>query len=151
MMALLQRVSWAKVSVEGETVGVIGPGLLVFLGIKKGDTTDNSQELSTKVLHLRIFRDELQKMNKSLLDVAGELLVVSQFTLYGNTIKGNRPSFSRAAAAEDARFLYEDFISRCKSAGVVVASGMFQAQMNVELSNDGPVTLLCKSENDSEL
>lgn len=150
-MALVQRVNWARVNVEGAAVGVIGKGLLVFLGVKRGDSEVNARELAAKVRNLRIFADETGKMNRNVVDVAGDLLVVSQFTLYGNTVKGNRPSFSDAAPAEIARPLYEDFVKHCQEGGITVATGVFQAEMEVLLSNEGPVTLLCRSENGSEL
>ena len=148
MRALIQRVTRAKVSVNGVPVGVIGRGMLVFLGIKKGDTTKNCLELASKLIYLRIFQDDEGKMNRSILDIDGQMLVVSQFTLYGSTVKGNRPSFSDAASAQEAKPLYDFFVLQCKESGIVVETGQFQAQMDVELSNDGPVTLLCCSEND---
>lgn len=141
----MQRVTEASVSVEDRLVGEIGHGLLVFLGVKRGDTKDFADALARKVLHLRIFRDDEGKMNRSLLDVAGEMLVVSQFTLYGNTRKGNRPSYVDAADPDLARSLYEAFIENCRHL-VPVSSGVFQAKMQVRLVNDGPVTLLCDSE-----
>ncbi len=146
-MAVIQRVANATVKVDGEAVGAIGRGLLVFLGVKKGDTARNSQELADKIVNLRIFSDEAGKMNRSVKDESGEILVVSQFTLYGNTEKGNRPSFSAAAPAAEARMLYQGFVERCTATGLKIATGLFQAHMEVELTNDGPVTLLCLSEN----
>jgi len=146
MRALVQRVSQASVSVNGEVTGQIGKGLLVLLGIKVGDTEVQAELLCQKVLRLRIFPDGEGKMNRSLLDSGGELLVVSQFTLYADTTKGNRPSYSAAASAEVAQPLYEYFIDNCRRAGALVSTGVFQAHMNVQLTNDGPVTLMCYSE-----
>jgi D-aminoacyl-tRNA deacylase len=146
MRALVQRVSQASVTVESQVVGEIKAGLLIFLGIKQSDTRTEAEILCRKVTQLRIFTDKLGKMNLSLLDVAGELLIVSQFTLYGDTRKGNRPSYSEAARPELARELYEYFVELCRSKGVVVSTGAFQAHMQVSLVNDGPVTLLCEAE-----
>ncbi len=146
MRALVQRVSQASVTVEGKKIGEIGRGLLVFLGIGSGDTGTQSELLSQKVVQLRIFPDSEGKMNRSLLEIDGELLVVSQFTLYGNTTKGNRPSYSEAAPAEVAKPLYESFVDNCRRRGALVSTGMFQAQMQVGLTNDGPVTLMCYAE-----
>lgn len=147
MIAVVQRVSGASVVVDGQIVAAIGHGLLVFLGIGLADTIDNSEQLAAKVVNLRIFADDAGKMNRSVRDQAGEILIVSQFTLCGDTAKSNRPSFSRAAPAEQARTLYEDFVQRCKSTGLPVQTGVFQAKMEVQLTNDGPVTLICRSEN----
>ena len=146
MRALVQRVSEASVRVDGELVGRIGRGLLVFLGIKNGDSGTDARLLAQKVCRLRIFQDDAGKMNSSLIDVLGQLLIVSQFTLYGETAKGNRPSFSAAAPAGQAEPLYGNFVAFCKELGVAVETGKFQADMKVTLINDGPVTLLCSTD-----
>jgi D-aminoacyl-tRNA deacylase len=148
MRALIQRVSEAHVSVGGALVGQIGLGLVVFIGVRKGDTTADADYLARKISHLRVFADQDGKMNRSVLDVAGQLMIVSQFTLYGETRKGNRPSYSAAADPEVARVLYEYFIGACRNTGCPVETGVFQAHMEVKLVNDGPVTLLCSSESD---
>lgn len=142
MRAVLQRVSRAKVSVNGETVGEIGKGILVLLGIASVDTEKDAIYLLEKTLNVRIFEDASEKMNLSLLDIKGELLVVSQFTLYGDTRKGRRPSFIDAAPPEKANSLYELFISEARRQTKTVQTGRFQAMMDVELVNDGPVTIL---------
>jgi D-tyrosyl-tRNA(Tyr) deacylase len=121
--------------------------MLVFLGIHENDTKANADHLASKVIQLRIFPDSEGKMNLSLRDISGELLVVSQFTLYGETRKGNRPSYSQAARPEVAVLLYEYFVKVCREKGVSVSTGVFQADMRVRLINDGPVTLFCYSEN----
>jgi len=146
MRALVQRVSEASVTVEGKLTGQIGRGLLVFLGIKSDDTVVRAELLGQKVVQLRIFNDAEGKMNRSLLEDGGELLVVSQFTLYADTRKGNRPSYSEAASGDIARPLYECFIDNCRRRGALVSTGVFQAHMQVRLTNDGPVTLMCYSE-----
>jgi D-aminoacyl-tRNA deacylase len=146
MRALVQRVSEASVAVQGLVTGHIGGGLLVLLGIRSDDTPARGELLARKVVQLRIFPDEQGKMNRSLLDVSGEMLVVPQFTLYGETDKGNRPSYSRAARPETAEPLYEYFLKVCRDRGVSVSTGIFQAHMQVRLINDGPVTLMCYSE-----
>jgi D-tyrosyl-tRNA(Tyr) deacylase len=145
MRALLQRVSEAKVTVDGITIGQIGPGLLVFIGIHENDDVAQAEKLARKILRLRIFPDEEGKMNLSVADTAGELLIVSQFTLYGETAKGNRPSYSQAASPKKASTLYEMLVSLCRQSGLKVATGKFQAHMKVHLVNDGPVTLLCEA------
>jgi D-tyrosyl-tRNA(Tyr) deacylase len=147
MRALVQRVSEASVEVENSVRGSIGRGMLVFLGIHENDTKANADHLASKVIQLRIFPDSEGKMNLSLRDISGELLVVSQFTLYGETRKGNRPSYSQAARPEVAVLLYEYFVKVCREKGVSVSTGVFQADMRVRLINDGPVTLFCYSEN----
>lgn len=146
MRAVIQRVSRAKVSVAGELVGKIGSGILVLLGVSSGDSEKDAVYLLEKTLNLRIFEDAEEKMNLSLLDTMGELLVVSQFTLYGDARKGRRPSFIRAAAPEKARALYEFFVSEARKQIGTVETGKFQAMMDVELVNDGPVTILIDSE-----
>jgi len=145
MRAVVQRVSSASVRVGDEEVGQIGPGLVVLLGVHAGDADSDVRWLADKVIHLRIFEDETGKMNRSLVETGGEMLIVSQFTLYGDCRKGRRPSWSGAAPPEVARPLYERFCSHVRAAGIHVATGRFQAMMQVELVNDGPVTLLLDS------
>lgn len=145
MRALLQRVTAAAVSIDGRTVGSIGPGLAVLLGIAAGDDADAARYLVDKTVNLRIFADEMGRFNHSLAEVGGELLVVSQFTLYGDTRRGRRPDFTEAAAPEDARQLYELAVSMFRATGLNVATGEFQAYMRIQLENDGPVTLLLDS------
>lgn len=142
MRVLLQRVREASVVVEGETVGAIGPGLLLLVGFTHGDGDGALEWMANKCAGLRIFPDEAGKMNRSVTDVAGEALVVSQFTLYGNPLKGMRPSFIDAAPPEEAEALYERFVSRVSEAvGRACPTGRFGADMKVHLVNDGPVTL----------
>lgn len=145
MRALLQRVVRASVTIDGIIAGQIGRGILVLLGVTHADTEDDAERLARKVMQLRIFPDNESKMNLSLMDVRGELLVVSQFTLYADAQKGNRPSYSQAAPPDIARRLYENFVDSCRSTGLKVQTGRFQAHMLVELINDGPVTILCES------
>ncbi len=145
MRAVIQRVSRAKVSVGDETVGKIGKGILVLLGVSIDDTEKDAVYLLEKTLNLRIFEDADGKMNLSLLDTAGELLVVSQFTLYGDTRKGRRPSFVEAAAPEKADSLYAFFVAAAQAQIKKVETGRFRAMMDVELVNDGPVTILIDS------
>ncbi|MSP40340.1 MAG: D-tyrosyl-tRNA(Tyr) deacylase [Deltaproteobacteria bacterium] len=142
MRAVIQRVSDASVSVGSSIVGCIGPGLCVLLGVGKNDSESNANGLADKIKNLRIFEDERGKMNRSLIDTGGALLVVSQFTLYGDCRKGNRPSFIDAAAPAQAERLYEYFSARLGHAGINVANGRFQAHMQVALVNDGPVTFV---------
>ena len=142
MRACVQRVSEANVVVDGQTVGEIGRGLLVLLGVAAGDTDAQAQMLADKVSGLRIFEDEAGKMNLALADVGGAMLVVSQFTLLGDCRKGRRPSFINAASPELAERLYELFVSEVLAKGIAVATGKFRASMQVSLVNDGPVTLL---------
>ena len=137
--------SRAEVRVAGEPVGRIGPGLCVFLGIGKTDGQANVDQLADKIKNLRIFEDENGKMNLSVEEVREEVLVVSQFTLYGDCRKGNRPSFSNAAPPDQAEQLYEYFVRRLRGAGLTVATGQFKARMNVTLINDGPVTFIVES------
>lgn len=146
MRAVVQRVSRAKVTVDGEVTGEIGSGLLVLLGVSVRDTEKDAAYLVDKVLNLRIFEDAEEKMNLSLLDVAGGLLVVSQFTLYGDVTRGRRPSFIDAAPPERANHLYEVFVAEAGKQVANVQTGRFQAMMDVELVNDGPVTILLDSE-----
>jgi D-aminoacyl-tRNA deacylase len=144
--AVVQRVARCSVRVEAKTVGEIGPGLLVLLGIAKGDSEAGADYLAEKILGLRIFEDEAGKMNLSVQDKRGELLVVSQFTLYGDVRRGKRPSFDAAAPPEEAKRLYEYFVARIRAAGLRCETGVFQAMMDVELVNQGPVTILLDSE-----
>ncbi|MDI3547677.1 MAG: D-aminoacyl-tRNA deacylase [Halanaerobiales bacterium] len=146
MRAVVQRVKETKVSVNQEIKGKIGQGLLVFLGVGEGDTESDADYLADKIVNLRIFEDEEGKMNLSLFDLEGEILVVSQFTLYGDCRKGRRPSFFAAARPEKAEELYRYFINQVAGTGLKVETGEFQAMMDVELINDGPVTLLLDSE-----
>ena len=141
MRALIQRVTGASVSIEGEMVGQIGPGLVVFLGIGKGDTEEEARWMAKKVASLRIFADDQSKFNRSILEVGGSALVVSQFTLYGDARKGRRPSFSHAAPPEVAEPLCAHFVDLLRAEGLQVATGRFGAMMLVEIHNDGPVTI----------
>lgn len=142
MRLLIQRVSKATVKVEGECVGKINRGFLVFLGITHEDTKDNVDYLVNKLYNLRVFEDENEKMNLSIKDINGEILIVSQFTLYADTSHGNRPSFINAAKPDKANELYEYFIEKAKQTGIKIEAGIFGADMKVELLNDGPVTIL---------
>jgi len=141
MRALVQRVSKARVLVDGGVVGEIASGLVVFVGVHQDDQEADAAWLARKVIQLRIFLDTEHRMNLSVRDIVGELLIVSQFTLFGETRRGNRPSYSDAAAPGKARELYEAFTSHCRQSGLTVATGVFQAAMQVELVNEGPVTL----------
>jgi D-tyrosyl-tRNA(Tyr) deacylase len=145
MRAVVQRVTRASVTVEGQIIGQIGQGLMVLLGVEQDDTDADAQQLADKTVQLRIFDDAEGKMNRSLLDIRGELLVVSQFTLLGDCRKGRRPSFIQAAAPELAERLYETYVAAVGVQGVRVATGRFRAMMQVELVNDGPVTILLDS------
>ena len=142
MRALIQRVSRAHVTVDGQIVGRIGRGFVVLLGVTHADTQADAVWVAAKIAGLRVFDDEAGKMNLSLADVGGELLVVSQFTLYGDARKGRRPSFTDAAAPEQAEPLVDLFVETLRAAGFPVATGVFGAHMDVEILNDGPVTLL---------
>lgn len=145
MRAVIQRVKSAKVCVDGRVVGKIGRGYLVLLGIKKGDGEDDLSFLASKIPDLRLFEDDSGKFNLSLREIQGEILVVSQFTLYGDCRKGRRPSFTEAEGPTLAKGLYERFITILKEQGLPVQTGEFQAKMEVHLINDGPVTLLLES------
>ena len=142
MKALIQRVLHASVKVDGKITGQIEQGFLVLLGVQKGDEKANADFLSKKICNLRIFEDENGKMNKSILDIGGKMLVVSQFTLCGDTSRGNRPGFDNAALPDEANKLYEYFSNMVRLNGVEVQNGIFGADMQVELLNDGPVTFM---------
>jgi D-tyrosyl-tRNA(Tyr) deacylase len=145
MRAVIQRVSQGSVKVEQETVGGIGPGLLVLLGVAADDAPQDADWMAAKICHLRIFEDDAGKLNRSLIDCRGEMLVVSQFTLYGDCRKGRRPSFVKAAAPEKGESLYRRFVDQVRQAGVTVATGRFRSRMDVALVNQGPVTLIVES------
>ncbi|WP_034383224.1 D-aminoacyl-tRNA deacylase [Deinococcus sp. YIM 77859] len=142
MRALLQRVTRATCTVEGRVTGETGPGLLVLLGVAPEDTPATAQALAAKIAKLRVFGDEAGKMNRSVLDIGGGILSVSQFTLYADTRRGNRPGFSGAAAPDHARALYAEFNAALRACGLSVGEGVFGAHMVLDLTNDGPVTLL---------
>ncbi|MCP4498415.1 MAG: D-tyrosyl-tRNA(Tyr) deacylase [Deltaproteobacteria bacterium] len=144
MKVLLQRVSRASVKVESEVVGEIGVGLLAFVGVARGDTAVDAKWMAKKLLKLRVFEDDDGKMNRSVVDVSGEVLLVSQFTLCADIRKGTRPSFGGAMAPEEAKAFFEDF-KALLATEIDVATGTFQAHMDVELNNDGPVTLMLES------
>jgi len=145
MRAVVQRVTDARVEVAGETVGEIGAGFLVLLGVARDDANTDADYLAEKVANLRVFDDDEGKMNRSLLETGGAMLVVSQFTVYGDVRRGRRPSYSDAAEPEKANTLYEYFVERVRSFGVKAETGVFQAMMKVSLTNDGPVTILLDS------
>lgn len=145
MRAVVQRVTEARVEVAGEIVGEIGAGFLVLLGIARDDANTDADYLAEKIVNLRVFDDDEGKMNRSLVDIGGEMLVVSQFTLYGDVRRGRRPSYSEAAEPEKANLLYEYFVERVRAFGVRVETGVFQTTMKVTLTNDGPVTILLDS------
>jgi D-tyrosyl-tRNA(Tyr) deacylase len=145
MRAVVQRVTQGSVTVQEETVGRIGAGLLVLLGVSDDDDPRDADRMAAKIVNLRIFEDEAGKMNRSLLDDRGEMLVVSQFTLYGDCRKGRRPSFVKAAGPEKGEALYLRFVQQVRNQGVTVATGRFRSRMAVALVNDGPVTLLVES------
>jgi len=145
MRSILQRVKYASVTVDGETVGKIEKGILVFLGVSDEDTDEDLKYLADKVRGLRIFEDEDEKMNLSVEDIKGEILVISQFTLFGDCRKGKRPSFSSAGRPDYANEMYEKFIEYLKGTGIKTERGVFGADMKVELLNDGPVTLMLDS------
>lgn len=145
MRAVVQRVKYSKVEINGEVVGEINKGLNVLLGISREDTEENITYLKDKILNLRIFEDENGKLNKSLIDVEGELLIVSQFTLYGDCRKGRRPSFIEALGGDEAEKMYEEFVRQCRETIPKVETGKFGADMLVTIENDGPVTLMIDS------
>jgi D-tyrosyl-tRNA(Tyr) deacylase len=147
LRALIQRVSSARVEVEGRVSGSIGAGLLVLLGVRKQDTAEDADALLDKLLGLRVFEDAEGKMNLSVMNTGGALLVVSQFTLYGDTRKGRRPSFDLAAPPEQANRLYEYFVAKARERGVETQTGVFRAMMSVSLTNEGPVTFLIETKN----
>ncbi len=145
MRAVVQRVRAAKVTVAGETAGEIGPGILLFVGVARDDGPADVSYVADKISGLRIFPDEAGRMNRSIVEHGGALLIVSQFTLHGDCRKGRRPSFDAAAPGPVARALYEDVVRSLRASGLHVSTGVFQADMDVELINDGPVTLLLDS------
>ncbi len=142
MIAVVQRVKQASVSVKGEVKGAIGEGLLILLGVAKGDGSGDAAGLARKTAQMRIFQDEAGKMNRSVMEVGGSALVVSQFTLLADTTRGRRPGFERAAAPEDAERLYLEFVEVLRAMGVRTETGVFRADMAVTLTNDGPVTII---------
>lgn len=145
MTAVIQRVSSSSVKVDGKTVGEIGAGLNILLGVKKGDNKEDIKKLVNKIVNLRIFRDENDKMNLSLLDTGGSALIISQFTLAGNVKKGRRPSFDNSEKPDIAEKLYNQFVDEVSISGVKTATGKFAAMMDVEIHNDGPVTFIIDS------
>lgn len=145
MKAVIQRVTQSSVQVENETIGAIGNGLMILLGVAHGDSDKDARWLCEKIAHLRIFEDDNGKLNRSLLDTGGGMLVVSQFTLYGDCRKGRRPSFVKAAPPEKAEALYDSFVEKASQLGIEVATGQFRAMMKVALVNDGPVTLIVET------
>ena len=146
MRAVLQRVTNARVSVNGEITGEIGAGLLVLVAVGRNDTAATAASMAEKTVNLRVFNDDQGKMNRSLVDTGGAMLIVSQFTLYGDARGQRRPSFVQAAPPDQGRALYEEFLRAVARLGVTVAAGVFQAHMSVELTNDGPVTILLDSD-----
>jgi D-tyrosyl-tRNA(Tyr) deacylase len=151
MRAVLQRVSRARVVISGREHSSIGNGILILLGVEKGDSENDAEILSRKIVELRIFEDEAGKMNRSLADVRGDILAVSQFTLLGDCRKGRRPSFDDAATPEVARHLYDVFVEKIRTSGMRVETGVFQAMMDVELVNQGPVTFILDSRKQAPL
>jgi D-aminoacyl-tRNA deacylase len=145
MRAVIQRVSHARVVIDGREHSRIGAGLLVLLGVEKEDTPEDAAALARRIVELRIFEDEAGKMNRSIVETGGQLLAVSQFTLVGDCRRGRRPSFDPAAPPDVAKTLYEGFVSEVESLGIPVATGVFQAMMEVELTNQGPVTFILDS------
>ena len=145
MKALIQRVTGALVSISGRVVGQIGPGLVVFIGISRDDSAEDARYLANKTVNLRIFADESSKFSLSALEIRGEILIVSQFTLLADSRKGKRPSFTEAAPPDKAKELYQFFVDQVRSTGLKVETGLFQEHMMVEIHNDGPVTLLLES------
>jgi D-tyrosyl-tRNA(Tyr) deacylase len=145
MRGVVQRVNYAKLSIDNKLYSEISKGLIVYLGIGKDDTAKDIQYLSDKILNLRIFEDSDEKLNLSLLDIKGDLLIVSQFTLYGDCRKGRRPSFDSAAKPQDAKVLYEQFVDECTKFIPNTKTGVFQANMTIDYANDGPVTMILDS------
>ena len=145
MRALLQRVSEASVSVAGESVGAIGPGLVVLLGVSRGDTDEDASYIVGKTVNLRIFADDEERFNRSALDIGAEFLLVSQFTLYGDTRKGRRPSFTDAATPQHAEAMFDRAVALFRESGLRVQTGLFQTHMMVSIHNDGPVTIMLDS------
>lgn len=145
MRAVVQRVTSSKVSVDGVVIGKIDKGFNVLIGISKDDTVEDLQYIKDKIINLRVFHDENDKMNLSLLDIKGEILAISQFTLYGDCRKGRRPNFMEAKGGEEAKALYDEFIDLLKTSNLKVETGEFGAEMKVEINNDGPVTILLDS------
>lgn len=143
--AVVQRVISSSVEVQDKIIGKINAGINVLIGITEGDTYDDIKYIKDKIINLRIFEDESGKMNKSLKDINGELLIVSQFTLYADCRKGRRPNFMNALKGEEAEVLYNEFVKACRDEGLVVETGMFGAYMKVSIENDGPVTILIDS------
>lgn len=149
MRVVIQRVKEAHVDVAGATVGAIRTGLLVLIGVTSSDDRQDAEYLADKIVQLRIFPDDLKRMNRSILEVGGQLLVISQFTLYGDCRKGRRPSFDAAAPPEQAKTLYDYFVERLRLSNTIVETGVFQAEMDVYLVNDGPVTFVLDSNKSS--
>ena len=145
MRAVVQRVTYSSVEVNGEIVGEINKGFNVLLGISKEDTEEDMKDIKDKIINLRVFSDENDKMNLSLLDIQGEVLLISQFTLYGDARKGRRPNFMNALGGEEAKKFYDKFIEMMKETGLKVQTGIFGADMKVDIKNDGPVTILLDS------
>ena len=145
MRAVVQRVKESRVIVEGRLVGEINKGFNVLLGISKDDTIEDLKYIKDKIINLRVFEDENDKMNLSLLDIKGDILAISQFTLYGDCRKGRRPNFMNAMGGDEAKALYEEFVKMLKESGLKIETGEFGAHMNVEIENDGPVTILLDS------
>ena len=145
MKAVIQRVSQAEVRVNAKRIGAIGKGILIFIGISKEDTSEDADYLIQKIVQLRMFEDDEGKMNLSAIDVGGELLAISQFTLYGDCRKGRRPSFDKAADPQKGEELYDYFVSELRKQNLKVETGQFQAMMDVDLVNDGPVTFILQS------
>src|SRR5579864_4510484 len=149
MRVVLQRVKEAHVDIDGATVGAIGTGLLVLVGVTSADNPRDAEYLADKIIHLRIFPDDAGRMNRSITEAGGALLVISQFTLYGDCRKGRRPSFDEAAPPDQAQKLYEYFVERLRLSNTIVQTGVFQAEMEVHLVNDGPVTFVLDSNKNS--
>ena len=146
MIAVIQRVTQGSVTVENNAIGTISKGIVILLGISNNDSIKEVKKISNKIINLRIFSDDKNKMNYSLLDIEGEILLISQFTLYGNCKKGNRPSFIKAATPKHAKKIYNEFVNYIKSTSINIKQGKFGAMMEVSLINDGPVTLILNSD-----